>query len=356
MRVILNDFIGARGRSGSSRGATLVASALSESDVLVRTLRPHREPPTRVLRLINMVLWDFVRVPLESWKFGADVVIHATNTGIAFGRAKSVVVLHDTMVLDHPAMFNRYFVLYARLCMWASVRKSWLVVTPSEHSKRRIKSRWPQTQVRVIPWPAYAEEKISGASGANHSLCAPASLTVLVVSSVDKHKRLPMAVEAVKEARSESGRDFKLVLVTRPGNDSANLEASIAASDPRSEWISVCSGIDDETLTGLYRRAFCVLVSSVDEGFCLPALEASMSGVPVVHTNRGALPEVIPRGGVTSGDLDKDGEVLCRQILELLDEENWRRQRDADRLHAANFSQKNFREKWASVLRESGKQ
>lgn len=353
MRVVLNDFIGVRGRSGSSRGAALVAAAISADGAEVNTLRPQSEPRTKPFRLLNMLLWDFVFIPFRSRRLNADIVIHATNTGITFGKAKSIVVLHDTMVLDHPRMFNRYFVIYATVCMWASVRKSWLVVTPSEHSKRRIENRWPKAQVRVIPWPSYSEEGI--ARRGEEFPSNPLSLTVLVVSSVDQHKRLSLAVEAVQAARIQSGKDLKLVLVTRPGNDEERFEASVTSSDPEQQWISLYSGIDDETLTLLYRQALCVLVSSVDEGFCLPALEASANGVPVVHTNRGALPEVIPRSHLTNSDLADDGHLLSRQIIELLDDETWRKYRDADRLHAAKFSKSNFREKWTSVLRESGK-
>ncbi|WP_223980679.1 glycosyltransferase [Arthrobacter sp. NicSoilB8] len=353
MRIVLNDFIGVRGRSGSSRGAALIAAAISAEGALVDTIRPRGEPRTKVLRLLNMILWDFVRIPFRSSRLNADIVIHATNTGISFGKAKSVVVLHDTMVLDHPRMFNRYFVMYATVCMWASVRKSWLVVTPSEHSERRIKSRWPKAQVRVVPWPSYSEEGI--AQSVEGLPSSPLSQTVLVVSSVDQHKRLPLAVEAVRAARVQSGKDLKLVFVTRPGNDDAQFRASVASSDPERQWISLHSGVEDEALTLLYRQALCVLVSSVDEGFCLPALEASANGVPVVHTNRGALPEVIPRSHLPSSDLADDGDLLSKQIIELLDDETWRKYRDADRLHSAKFSKSNFTEKWASVLRESEK-
>lgn len=353
MRVVLNDFIGVRGRSGSSRGAALVAAAVASKGASVDTLRPQREPKKRALRLLNMLYWDFVAVPFRSIRLNADVVIHATNTGITVGKAKSIVVLHDTMVLDHPGMFNRYFVLYAKFCMWVSVRKSWLVITPSEHSKRRIQHRWPNAQVRVIPWPSYSEGELAGP--VKPPSLRPSSLTVLVVSSIDKHKRLPLAVEAVKAARAQSGKDLRLVLVTRPGNDETIFEASLAAADPEGRWITVCSGIDDDALSRLYREAFCVLVSSVDEGFCLPALEASVNGVPVVHANRGALPEVVPRDLVANSDLADDGDLLSRQMLELLNDETWRKYRDADRLHSAKFSTSNFREKWASVLRESEK-
>lgn len=353
MKVVLNDFIGVRGRSGSSRGATLVAAAVAESGALVSILQPSKEPKTRAMRLLNMLCWDFFSVPRKSQSVGADVVIHATNTGMTIGRTKSVVVLHDTMVLDHPHLFSKYFVMYAKLCMSISVRRSWRIVTPSEHSRKRILLRWPKATVRVIPWPSYVEGEQSLPKEAGALNRKPETLTVLVVSSIDKHKRLPMAVRAVRAAREASGNDFRLVLVTRPGNDSVAFEAAIASADPQRLWTKTVSGIDDESLSELYKKAFCVLVSSVDEGFCLPALEASANGVPVVHANRGALPEVIPRSFSRLPDLEDDSALLTAQILELLDDGTWRQRRDSDVAHSARFSKRAFRDSWASLLNEA---
>lgn len=238
--------------------------------------------------------------------------------------------------------------------MSLSVRAAWRIVTPSEHSRRRILARWPKAQVSVIPWPPYSEPGMLAIGKEPYSE-GPKTLTVLVVSSVDKHKRLPMAIDAVAAARKATGQDFQLVLVTRPGNDGKAFSAKLASADPRGAWTSTVSGIDDDSLSQLYSNAFCVLVASVDEGFCLPALEASASGVPVVHTNRGALPEVIPRDLSTEPELDSDRAVLTAQIVKLLDVGTWIRFRDDDRHHAERFSREKFNENWSALLREAVK-
>lgn len=350
MKVVLNDFIGVRGRSGSSRGAALIASALRGAGTAVHTLRPNQEPKLKVSRLLYMLLWDFLLIPLRAAALRAEIIVHATNTGVSFGKMKSVVVVHDTMVLDHADMFNKFFVLYAKICISASVRRATAVVTPSEHSKRRIQARWPKSKIYVVPWPSYSD----GPAGSNQESSIPAltpkTLNVLVVSSMDKHKRLTLAVKAVQDARTRSGRNLQLTLVARSGNDNARVRASISEADPLGEWITVRTGIDDRELSDLYAHAFCVLVSSIDEGFCLPALEATAHGVPVVHTNRGALPEVIPRGFETPVDPADDLKVLSRQLVDLFDNDTWRQLRDADRLHSVLFEKQVFENRWRMVL------
>ena len=51
--------------------------------------------------------------------------------------------------------------------------------------------------------------------------------------------------------------------------------------------------VDQETLVSLYSRAALLVMSSLYEGFGLPAAEAMSCETPVVVTRAGALPEVV---------------------------------------------------------------
>ena len=56
--------------------------------------------------------------------------------------------------------------------------------------------------------------------------------------------------------------------------------------------------LDPPALQALYAGARALVLPSLDEGFGLPALEAMTVGVPVVASNRGALPEVVGDAGL----------------------------------------------------------
>ena len=72
MIVVLNDFIGARGVSGSSIGATQVARALADGGTDVYRMTIGREPKSRVGRLAGMLRWDFVHTPRTASKVDAS--------------------------------------------------------------------------------------------------------------------------------------------------------------------------------------------------------------------------------------------------------------------------------------------
>lgn len=287
-----------------------------------------------------MVLWDFLIVPLRAVRDGATVIVHCTNTGWAIGRVRSVVVMHDTMVLDHPAYFGRAFRWYARFTFGLSARCARLIVTPSEHSKRQILKRWPAAAVKVIPWPVELAPSDEDRS--------QRSRRVLVVASADRHKRLPLAVAVVEAARARTGEDLGLDLVVRSGNDEAALAAAIIG---RERWIRVHQGISETALSDLYRQAVCVLVTSVDEGFCLPAVEAAIHATPVAHANPGALPEVAPFDEGSAQADTTDEETLVRRVIDLLDNSNAQREADRLRQHVGErFSPSRVRSAWLEVI------
>ena len=64
-----------------------------------------------------------------------------------------------------------------------------------------------------------------------------------------------------------------------------------------------------------------LVLPSVDEGFGLPVLEAMSAGIPVVASNRGALPEVTGGAADLVDAVDADG--FARALERLLIDQTW---------------------------------
>lgn len=88
-----------------------------------------------------------------------------------------------------------------------------------------------------------------------------------------------------------------LILAGRPPAPESPLSRLIEAPGLRGRARHL-GYVSERDRRDLYERASMVVVPSLDEGFGMTALEAMTVGVPVVASNRGALPEVVSDAGL----------------------------------------------------------
>jgi glycosyltransferase involved in cell wall biosynthesis len=107
-------------------------------------------------------------------------------------------------------------------------------------------------------------------------------------------KGLSYLLEAMAKLRTE--RDLRLTIIgkPRPGH-SMDLIESLGLMP----YIDFVSGVSDERIVELYAEAELAVVPSLYEGFSLPAIEAMSTGICLVATDGGALPEVTGADGDT---------------------------------------------------------
>jgi glycosyltransferase involved in cell wall biosynthesis len=85
------------------------------------------------------------------------------------------------------------------------------------------------------------------------------------------------------------------------------------------DHIEFVSGVPDERIVELYAEAELAVVPSLYEGFSLPAIEAMSTGICLVATDGGALPEVTGTDGETvlqcpAGDVDALAAAIRRGL------------------------------------------
>jgi glycosyltransferase involved in cell wall biosynthesis len=112
------------------------------------------------------------------------------------------------------------------------------------------------------------------------------------------------------------------VLAGSAGYGSEEILARIAGS-PAAGRISVLGYISPAELAGWYARCSVFAFPSLDEGFGMPVLEAMAAGVPVLTSNRSALPEV---AGDAALLVDPENpETLGKALRDLTQSEDLRR-------------------------------
>jgi glycosyltransferase involved in cell wall biosynthesis len=130
---------------------------------------------------------------------------------------------------------------------------------------------------------------------------------ILNVGAVQKRKNIARLVEAF-EAVDPS---WRLVLAGSAGYGAQEIFARIEQS-PARDRILVLGYVPPAELASWYARAMVFAFPSLDEGFGMPVLEAMAAGLPVVTSNRSALPEV---AGDAALLVDPDSGAVLRQAL-----------------------------------------
>jgi len=135
-------------------------------------------------------------------------------------------------------------------------------------------------------------------------------------------KGLTYLLDAVAKLRTE--RHIELTIIGRPKEGASLDKLRALGLEDSVEWVS---GVSDERIVELYSEAELAVVPSLYEGFSLPAIEAMCSGVPLVATTGGALPEVTGTHNETCFQVTPgDAEALARGIGDALDDPALRQQ------------------------------
>jgi glycosyltransferase involved in cell wall biosynthesis len=234
---------------------------------------------------------------------------------------RSVVTIHDCIHLMFPQYLpNRAAYAYAKAAMWGAARRSDVIITVSEASKRDIQRFFnvPAHKIVVVYnaiderfWVTPAEEDVARVRERyqlDHRF-------VLYVGNIKPHKNLVRLIEAFDELRKQDD-GLKLLII---GDEISKLPALRRAVHHHKlhKHVRFLGYLSDETLGILYRLAAVFAFPSLYEGFGLPPLEAMASGTPVVTSNLSSLPEVTAGAAelVDPYDVTSIGNGL-RRVLE----------------------------------------
>lgn len=344
IRAGINAAIQARGISGTARAVEHLSAVLAQDpEIESFIVRPRWK--TRGNKFRNAAqdcYWDMWRG--AKTRPSPDVYLSPCNIGRAPKGTRHLLWIHDTVVLDHPEWHDRSYAAYARVFFSLSVESCSTIVTVSRDSAERIRARWPAgPPVVVIPWPVTTPLADSPrAAGVR-------PLSVLMVAATESHKNHVAAIDAVRQARLFCGEDICLDLVGPPGRIEADVLGCVRTADPGGRWLRRHENVSEAELDRLYADSWLLLQPALDEGFGLPLLEAGARALPVVHSGRGGMPEVVP-SGVNSVAAD----ALCAEILRLLDSEAYVEASRAALNAAREHPFERFRSEISTLVQESG--
>ena len=271
----------------------------------------HRPIPARAAHFI----WAHTDLaPVEWWSGPVDVV-HGTNYVVPPARrAARLVSVHDLTAIRFPQMATAATLRFPSMVQRA-FRSGASVHCDSEFVAQEVREWLGATADRVhVVHPGVPRTAVP--SGSRVDEVSPPY--ILSLATAEPRKDLPGLVLAFADLASSHG-DLRLVLAGQPGWGSAALDSCINALPPQlRSRIDRPGWVDDEERGRLFAGCALFAYPSLYEGFGFPPLEAMSTGVPVVATRAGSLPEVLGDACplVTVGDRAALAGAMDRMLID----------------------------------------
>lgn len=241
-----------------------------------------REPfEYRYLAARSSRWWSLVSFPLAARRRGCGLA-HMQYTVSPLFRIPTVTTVHDVSYFIEPRWFSPRDAFLLRRSVPASCRRASAVIAVSESDKAELERYAAVDPTKIVVAP-------NGMSSFLHPI-DPAKARrerpfALMVGGLSPRKNWPLAFRAIGLT---PGLDLVVTGKTR--------DAPTAIERLRREVgearIHLVGPVSKGDLNVLYHGAECLIHPSWHEGFGLTVLEAFGAGIPVVASNRGAIPEV----------------------------------------------------------------
>ncbi|MBX3728131.1 MAG: glycosyltransferase family 4 protein [Candidatus Sumerlaeia bacterium] len=254
--------------------------------------------------------------------------------------ARRVVTVHDLAFLDEAptararlggALFHDSFPRLLPACD--------AVVTPTQAVRARLIETYglPEDRVVAIPWGLDAErfhvEPERLVEIACHDFGIPKASYLLAVGDHQPRKRAGLLLDLYARLRAAEPATPPLVLLGWNGHPPAELRAR----HDLHRHVLVLPRVPDDKLAGLYTGAVATVLTSRDEGFGFPLLEAQACGSPVVASACPAWREIAGSDARLVASNDPDAWIEALRPL-VFDQQSHDAAKAAGLANAARFS------------------
>jgi glycosyltransferase involved in cell wall biosynthesis len=283
-----------------------------------------RRVPVRILNLAwHRMGWPAVET-LTGRRFD---VAHSMHPLLMPAReASRVVTIHDLYFLAHPEHARAEIRRDYRALAQRHAQRADRIIVISEFTARSVERQFgvPPDRISVcLPgapdWPPRESPPADGGY-------------VLFFGSLEPRKNVGGLLDAYERLLARRRDLPPLILAGRATAESRPWLERIARP-PLEGIVRHVGYVDPARRRDLYRGACMLVQPSFDEGFGMPVLEAMTIGVPVIASNRGALPEVVGDAGPL---VDPDApEEIAAAIERMIDDHAYARASAANGMRRA---------------------
>lgn len=238
--------------------------------------------------------WLNFKVPAVLRKHKADVFVSIGNCSLRT-KLPQCLLINDFSFLHHPEFFTRSWHRFYKKNTPAFLNKARTITTVSQFLKQDIFDSY-KIDTGKIDVVYQGINKIFTSADWQQKEAVKEKYTAgkeyfLYTGEINSNKNLVNLLKAFSFFKKRQKSNMQLVLATTTAFTDVAFTKSLAAYKYRDE-VKLLYQLPVETLAAITAVAYAVVYPVFYEGFCTPALEAMQAGVPVITSNKAAMPEI----------------------------------------------------------------
>jgi glycosyltransferase involved in cell wall biosynthesis len=255
-------------------------------------------------KALNKTLWMQLQLPRELKQLQPDLCHFTNHVAPLWLPCPSILTIHDMTLWLYPGYHPLRRLVSMRPVIPHAARRADAIITVSHSAKADIVRILgiPPEKVHVIYEAPGREFRALDEDSERNSRTSPEldavrrvyklpEQFILHVGTLEPRKNLVRLLQAFAQLRRTQAVSHDLVLVGQRGWKWEQIFAAVEKLD-LAGVVHYLDYVPGSRLPALYNLADALVYPSLYEGFGLPVIEAMASGLPVVTTPNGALPEV----------------------------------------------------------------
>ena len=299
VKIYLDEGFASEHGGGIGVYSELLLSGLTQTEFDVTPARYPRLQRIRIAALRRILYSLYINLLLPGYlKKRSFAIAHFTNFQLPArknGFTKYISTVHDLNPILYPDTVPPLYLKYYDRVMRNIVRNADCIITVSKSVKDAISKRYsfPERNIKVCS-NALRADFLTGHVDSKilNDFALDFKNYFLFVGRLERKKNLVLLVKAFSEFKRETGSSGKLVLVGVRGFGFD--EIAVARSESGCENDIILTGYVSLTeLKTLYAAAGAFILPSLDEGFCIPLVEAMGFGLPLILSDIATSREIV---------------------------------------------------------------
>lgn len=285
-------------------------------------------------------LWYNIKIPAVLKKYKADVFISYDGIASLATKVPQCIFMNELAFIHQAASVKKDNLLFYKTFIPRSIKKSKAIFTASEFCKAGIIKRYKSSADKIIVVYRGINENFKEISYEEKEK-TKAKYTAgneyfIYTGEIGTHKNLLNLLKAFSAFKKRQKSGMHLIIAGKQGWQSEEFFESLRLFKFRDE-VKILKDPSLEDLLKLTATAYAMIQPSLYESFASQPLEAMRSGVPVIASSAGALPEICADAALYA-DTQNFKELAVKMML-LFKDENLRKEMiKKGKIHAQKFN------------------